>query len=122
MHFERQDFELFASQAVLEEARAGDPAAAAARLHALSEVQFLEATKEALFLALRLMDEVPLPRRAAVDAAHIATAAVHGMDYLLTWNCRHIANAVLRPDIEDICRVAGFEPPVICTPEELLRH
>ena len=122
MHFERQDFELFASQAVLEEARAGDPAAAAARLHALSEVQLLEATEQALFLALRLMDEVPLPRRAAVDAAHIATAAVHGMDYLLTWNCRHIANAVLRPDIEDICRVAGFEPPVICTPEELLRH
>lgn len=119
---QRRDFELYASQAVIVEARAGDPNAAAARLDALRDVQLLEATEEAALLAQRLMDEVPLPERAAVDAAHIAVAAVHGLDYLLTWNCRHIANAVMRPDIEEICREAGFEPPVICTPEELLRH
>jgi hypothetical protein len=52
------------------------------------------------------------------DALHIAVATVHGMDYLLTWNCTHIANAITRPKIELICRVAGYEPPVICTPPE----
>jgi hypothetical protein len=63
---------------------------------------------------------VPLPERAAVDALHIAVAAVHGMDYLLTWNCTHIANAALRDPIESVCRAHGYEPPAICTPEELL--
>jgi hypothetical protein len=62
---------------------------------------------------------VPLPDRAAVDAPHIGIAAVHGMDYLLTWNCTHIANATLRGQIESICRASGYEPPVICTPDEL---
>ena len=60
-----------------------------------------------------------LPMKARVDALHVAMAAVHGMDYLLTWNCTHIANAVLRGRIEGLCRAAGFEPPVICTPLEL---
>jgi hypothetical protein len=62
---------------------------------------------------------VPLPEKAAADSLHIATAAVHGMQYLLTWNCTHIANATLRPRIEAVCRAAGYEPPLICTPEEL---
>jgi hypothetical protein len=70
-------------------------------------------------LAEALLREVPLPERAAADSLPIATAAVHGMKYLLTWNCTHIANVVLRPQIEAVCRAAGFEPPLICTPEEL---
>ena len=53
------------------------------------------------------------------DALHIAVAAVNGMDYLLTWNCKHIANVALRLRIEAVCRAAGYEPPLICTPEEL---
>ena len=65
------------------------------------------------------MREVPFPPQAAADAIHIATAAVHGMQYLLTWNCTHIANATLRPQIEAVCRAAGCEPPLICTPQEL---
>lgn len=60
-----------------------------------------------------------LPPKARVDALHVAMAAAHGMDYLLTWNCKHIANASLRGRIEDFCRAAGFEPPIICTPLEL---
>ncbi len=56
---------------------------------------------------------------AARDAVHVSIATVHGMDFLLTWNCTHIANAVMRPKIEKVCRSAGFEPPTICTPEEL---
>lgn len=57
--------------------------------------------------------------RPAEDALHIAVAAVHGLDFLLTWNCKHIANAMMRSAIERVCREAGYEPPVICTPEEL---
>jgi len=71
-------------------------------------------------LADRLMVEVPLPENANIDALHIAAAAVHGVEYLLTWNCKHIANPVLRPRIEEACREDGFEPPVICTPQEML--
>ena len=80
----------------------------------------LEQTEEATRLAQALLEQVPLPNRAAVDALHIAVASVHGMDYLITWNCTHIANATLRGPIESVCRASGFEPPAICTPEELL--
>jgi len=62
---------------------------------------------------------MPLPEKAAIDALHISIATVGGMDYLLTWNCKHIANASLRPKIERISRAAGYEPPIICTPQEL---
>jgi hypothetical protein len=70
-------------------------------------------------LAEALARAVPIPPRAAADAVHIATAAVHGMHFLLTWNCKHLANAVLRPRIEAACRAMGCEPPLICTPPEL---
>lgn len=62
----------------------------------------------------------PIPEKADVDALHIAVAATNGMDYLLTWNCKHIANTEMQIGIGKLCRAAGFEPPVICTPEELL--
>ena len=71
-------------------------------------------------VAARLLSGAALPEKAQADALHIAVAAVHGMDYLLTWNCKHIANAAMRPRIEAICRLAGYEPPVICTPLELM--
>ena len=100
--------------------QAGDPTAAAERLEVLQELPLLEQTDEATKLAQALLEQVPLPERAAVDALHIAVATVHGMDYLLTWNCTHIANAALRDPIESVCRASGYEPPVICTPEELL--
>jgi len=61
-------------------------------------------------------------KKAKTDALHIAVATVHGIDYLLTWNCKHIANAVMRPKIEAICRAFGYEPPVICTPLELMEE
>ncbi len=70
-------------------------------------------------LAESLLSGVPLPEKAASDALHIAIAAVHGMQYLPTWNCTHIANVTLRPQIESVCRAAGYEPPLICMPEEL---
>ena len=69
-----------------------------------------------------LLREAALPSKAAADALHIAVATVHGMNCLLTWNCAHIANATMRPRIEAICRNSGFEPPVICTPLELMEE
>ena len=116
----RAEFELYISQAVLRERRAGDATAAAERLKILQDLPLLEQTEEASRLAQALVDRVPLPERAAVDALHVAIAAVHGMDYLLTWNCTHIANATLRDPIESVCRANGYEPPAICTPDELL--
>jgi hypothetical protein len=115
----RENFELFASQFVLDEAAAGDENAAASRLTALAETAVLEVREDAIALAETLITGGGLPAHARVDALHVAMATVHGMDYLLTWNCRHIANAALRGKIEALCREAGFEPPTICTPLEL---
>jgi hypothetical protein len=72
-------------------------------------------------LLAALVRDLSLPERAATDAAHIAMAVVNGIDYLLTWNCTHIANAVFRPKIEAVCRSFKYKMPVICTPEELMR-
>ena len=115
----RDGFALFLSQFVLDEAAAGDSVAAALRLEAVRDVALLDVTEEAIVLAGSLVSGGGLPAKARVDALHVAMAAVHGMDFLLTWNCKHIANAATRGTIEDLCRAAGFEPPIICTPLEL---
>jgi len=116
----RTQFELRVSSLVILECGAGNSDAAAFRLAVLDGVLVLAQTHEAETLADILLREVPLPVKAAADALHIAIAAVHGVAFLLTWNCTHIANATLRPRIESICRQLGYEPPVICTPLELL--
>lgn len=117
---ERHHYELCASPLVIREASAGDPEMVKLRLEKLQDVPLLEITNEALALAEQLVRGVPLPPKARADALHIALAAVHGVEYLLTWNCTHIANARLRPRVEAICRAAGYVPPVLCTPEELI--
>ena len=116
----RAAYDLRVSSLVLLECGAGDPIAAAQRLAVLADLPILPQSPEAEILAAALMREVPLPARAAADALHIAVAAVHGVSFLVTWNCSHIANASLRPRIEAVCRQSGYEPPVICTPRELL--
>jgi predicted nucleic acid-binding protein len=116
----RSDFDLFISPLVLQEAGDGDAKAAARRLAAVSDVPILAAVPGALAIAHALRNRGPIPSRAEADAMHIAIAAAHGVEYLLTWNCTHIANAQMRPDIERLCREEGFEPPILCTPEELL--
>jgi predicted nucleic acid-binding protein len=118
----RSSFDLYISQFVLDEAKAGDPEAASRRLSVLSEPVLLAATPETGELALNILDLGGMPEKAYVDALHVAIAAVHGLDYLLTWNCTHIANATMRGRVERICRTAGFEPPVICTPVELVKE
>jgi predicted nucleic acid-binding protein len=116
----RDQFRLFVSPYVVNECASGDDEAAAERIDAIQAVPQLEVSDSVAVLADVLMRHVPLPKNAEVDALHIATAAVHGIEYLLTWNCRHIANASLRPRIESVCRNSGYEPPIICTPQELL--
>lgn len=116
----RSDYELCVSQLVLDEAGAGDPPAARERLAVLQPMLVLETTAEALELAKELVQVGALPAKAAGDALHIAVAATKGVPYLLTWNCRHLANAVMRPMIEAACTSMGFKAPIICTPEELL--
>ena len=116
----RPAFELFISEFVLAEVALGDPEAAKRRLDAISGITELEATEEVRVLGKALVSEGAIPATAEIDAYHIAIAAVNGVDYLLTWNCTHIANAVMRAKIEAVCRRHGYEPPIICTPQELM--
>ncbi len=116
----RGQFELYVSDAVLEEASRGDSVAARRRLEALHGISVLSATSAAQALASRFLNAGVIPHKAAIDAAHIAIAATHGMDFLVTWNCTHIANVVVRVHVEAICRQAGYAPPAICTPLELM--
>ena len=117
----REQFDLYISALVIQEAGSGDENAAQKRLAVLENIPELDVTEEVEYFAEALIQKVPLPEKARIDALHIAVATLNGMDYLLTWNCTHIANAVLRQKIEAICRAFGYEPPTICTPQELTR-
>ena len=115
-------FLLVASELVFTEAAKGDTDAARARLTALEAVTSLDTTKDAAVLTRRLLELGAFPREAAADAAHVSIAATNRVEYLLTWNLRHIASATARSGIERACRKAGYEPPVICTPNELMEE
>lgn len=116
----REDFEIRISQLVLAEAARGDPAAAKRRLAALRGFAVLEIQPGVPTLANALLNSRLMPANAADDALHIATAAVHDMHFLLTWNFRHIANATHADEIRLLVAKLGHTCPVICTPEELL--
>jgi hypothetical protein len=116
----RKAFDLFVSELVIRESGAGDEVAAQKRLDALEAIPLLELNEEALNLAKDLVEKGPIPERAKEDALHIALATVHGMDYLITCNCRHIANAEMRKGLALACIIQGYEAPVISTPEELM--
>ena len=117
---QRDKYELCVSLLVHQEAGAGDPKAAQERLEKLSEMTVLDTTAEATGLAQELVRAGALPKKAGEDALHIAVAAVNRVKYLLTWNCRHMANATMRPLIEVTCAAKGLQAPIICTPDELL--
>jgi predicted nucleic acid-binding protein len=116
----RPQFEVYISQLVFDESAVGDPETASRRAAVLADLPLLDITPAAVALARGLLDMAKLPLQAGADALHIATAACHGMDYLLTWNSTHIANAELRPRIERACRALGYEAPVLCTPDQLM--
>ena len=115
----RGQYRVVVSQIVLDEAAGGDPTERARRLRTLRGLPVLPLRHEATTLAGELVRRGALPPKATVDALHIAIAATHEVEFLLTWNCKHMANAAMRGTIETICRSAGLRPPVICTPEEL---
>jgi hypothetical protein len=116
----RPKFDVYISQLVEQEISSGDAEAVANRQRALTDCTFLDITPEAVKLAERLIEQNAVPKQAAEDALHIAVATVSGMDYLLTWNFKHIANAAMRANVELVCRLNGYEPPVICSPMELM--
>lgn len=116
----REQFTLSASELVLRECAAGDPDAAQRRIAALEGIQLLEVTRESLELAKGLVSAGIVPAKASEDALHICIATVHFVDYLLTWNCRHIANPEMQARIAEHFRSSGLFLPFICTPEELM--
>lgn len=116
----RERYDLYVSETVIAECSAGDVQAAQERLDAIGDISVLGVTHDAENLATELVKQIPLPKNAEVDALHIAIATVNGINFLLTWNCAHIANAAFQAQIEGICRSAGFEPPTICTPQQLM--
>lgn len=116
----RKDFNIFTSELTIVEASAGNSEAAEKRLRILREIPELEIDEEVQELAEMLISNGGMPTFAEADALHVAVAAVHRIDYLLTWNCRHIDNAKKKPIIRSICIDAGYPYPEICTPMELL--
>ena len=116
----RAAFDLYISAAVLAEVARGDALASAARQAALAECAELAIDEEVRRVEQAIMVAGIIPPRARTDALHIAIAARWSVDFLLTWNCRHINNATTIRDIEAACRRAGFVCPVVCTPKELM--
>ena len=116
----KPNFEVFISEVVIKEAAEGNAEAAERRLASIKGIPELALSAEAEQLASLLLAKTALPAKARIDALHIAIATLNGMDFLLTWNCRHIANAATQHIIEATCRAAGYEPPVICTPPQLM--
>lgn len=118
----REQHELFTSQVVLDEIAFGEKAMAQLRLELLQSVPLLPVTEEVKEFAGKVLASGLLPATADRDAAHIALASAYEMDILLSWNCRHIANAAIQARLRKLADASGFTLPVICTPEELLEN
>ena len=118
----RQFHQLFTSQLVLDEAAIGDSIKAAERLAILSRAMLLELTEAALDFTEDITQSHILPADAGVDAAHIAIATAHEMDILLTWNCRHIANAANQHALQRLASASGLRLPTLCTPDQLMEN
>jgi len=116
----RERFDLYVSELVVDETSAGDAEAARERQAFLAGLPLLGVNEAVILLAQRLVADQALPAKAAQDAVHLAIPAVNRAEYLVTWNCRHLANATMRSRIEAVCEAAGLPAPIICTPEELL--
>lgn len=112
-------YRVFISQLVIDECSGGDAEAARERLNVVEQLELLEVNDEVEQLANKLTAAGAIPPSEPRDALHLAVAAFHGIQYLVSWNFRHIVNAAMRTRIESVFRQAGVEPPIICTPEEL---
>jgi len=120
--YRRHEFDLYTSELVAEEASRGNEEAVRKRLGAVEGLEFLDVSDEVAKLAKALVEEGPLPEKAADDAVHLALAATGGMDFLLTWNCRHLANARMAEAMAGVIRSKGYRPPVVTTPEGFMEE
>ena len=118
--YRRSAFTMYISQAVLNEVAQGDTEIAVQRMELVRGVPLLELNQAVRDLASQFLTRSNLPPKADIDAIHIAAATVHGLDYLLTWNCKHIANAQIQGKLAEISFDFGYELPILCTPYELL--
>lgn len=116
----RHDFELITSDLVIFEASQGNVEASKRRLDLLQDLPKLSMPLSAEKLAEYLLQKHALPKKAELDSQHVAISAVHQIDYLLTWNCKHIVNATMRDKIDLSCKAMGFTAPKLCTPAELI--
>ena len=116
----RTRFDIYVSELVVQEAGRGDAVFAMARLESIAGYPVLLINAAARSLADSILHSAVLPLKAAADALHIAVAAVNGMNFLATWNCTHLANGFILQKVNALCRRAGFEPPIVCTPQELM--
>ena len=114
-----EQFDCYVSALVREEIERGDPEAASSRLAALTGMATLTISDEARDLAKAIVENGLMPSRFTEDALHIAIAAMHGLDYILTWNFRHLNNVQTKVKIADFIEDCGFEPPLVCSPDEL---
>lgn len=117
---ERDKFNVFISESVINESSSGDITAANLRLNKLEDIPLLDLDERVKDLTKAILLSGIIPQKAAEDALHIALATVHNMDYLLTWNCKHIANATINNQLRKIITRTGYEMPMICTPYELI--
>jgi len=115
----RRQFDLYVSQFILQEIGSGDKEAVKRRLSIIEKIPSLDVTEEVPALANALVNGNAIPSQSIVDALHIAVSTIRGMDFLLTWNMKHLANASMRNAITAVCLSYSYKPPVICTPEEL---
>ncbi len=119
---EAQKYDIYISQFVLDEAEAGDPDAAQRRMAFLNSFPLLEVTDEVLSLTENILSTQLFPAKAIRDVSHIAIASVHGIEYLLTWNCTHINHAATKEKVRIVCGQEGWLFSIICTPEELMEE
>jgi predicted nucleic acid-binding protein len=117
---DRDQHELFASEYVVLESSEGDPGFAKMRLDAIAHTELLDVDPQIPAIANELISRSVLPEKALLDALHISTAAFHGIEYLLTWNCKHIANAMTLPRVYRLLDDLGLATPLICTIEEMI--
>lgn len=119
---ERLRYRIFTSAFTIDECSRGDAGAAARRLAFLSDVPELQVPSDLHLMETDIIRLFHLPPKAYTDASHLALAIVHRMDYLLTWNCTHLANAILQKELVEYCGYNQLHTPIICTPETLIPH
>jgi len=119
---ERNKYTCCVSQFVIDEASVGDSVEIQKRLVIIDNIHALEVTEEVEHLAKTILTSGVIPQKTPNDAAHIAVAAVHKVDFLLTWNCKHLANAHILKRIRILCEKQNYPMPYVCTPEELMEN